>query len=323
MSQLPARRPSRVVIEPVSPVVDVRALRSQGGARRAGRSSAPTCSPRATTRSTSACAGARVSAAGKRGKWCEERMFPEGNDRWSRVVPPASSSAASSTRCSAGPTDRRRGSTASLKKVEAGVDVTVELLDGKRIVARLLERAEATKPKPKDRHRPARDARRRPRRRPHGDARRSGLEPCCSGCTPTASRSPRRARCPSTSIPSVDVSAPGTSSSHARPVHPRTEPANAARCDRSPRLRRRLGFDVVYLPPIHPIGVVHRKGRNNSVEAAPDDVGSPWGIADHLAVHPDLGHRRRRARARRRVPRRVVSSWRSTSPSSARPITRG
>jgi starch synthase (maltosyl-transferring) len=50
-----------------------------------------------------------------------------------------------------------------------------------------------------------------------------------------------------------------------------------------------MGFDVVYLPPIHPIGEVNRKGRNNSTEAAPDDVGSPWGIRDHLAVHPDLG----------------------------------
>ena len=50
-----------------------------------------------------------------------------------------------------------------------------------------------------------------------------------------------------------------------------------------------MGFDVLYLPPIHPIGVVNRKGRNNTTEAAPDDVGSPWGIADHIAVHPDLG----------------------------------
>ena len=54
-----------------------------------------------------------------------------------------------------------------------------------------------------------------------------------------------------------------------------------------------IGFDVVYLPPIHPIGKVHRKGRNNSVTAAPGDVGSPWAIGSdeggHDAVHPDLG----------------------------------
>jgi len=59
-----------------------------------------------------------------------------------------------------------------------------------------------------------------------------------------------------------------------------------------PRIAK-MGFDVVYLPPIHPIGKVHRKGRNNSVTAAPGDVGSPWAIGSdeggHDAVHPQLG----------------------------------
>jgi len=54
-----------------------------------------------------------------------------------------------------------------------------------------------------------------------------------------------------------------------------------------------MGFNVVYLPPIHPIGAVHRKGPNNSVTAEPGDVGSPWAIGSsaggHDAVHPDLG----------------------------------
>ena len=54
-----------------------------------------------------------------------------------------------------------------------------------------------------------------------------------------------------------------------------------------------LGFDVLYLPPIHPIGVTHRKGKNNSRVAEPGDVGSPWGIGSeeggHDAVHPELG----------------------------------
>jgi len=54
-----------------------------------------------------------------------------------------------------------------------------------------------------------------------------------------------------------------------------------------------MGFDVVYLPPIHPIGKVHRKGRNNAAVAEPADVGSPWAIGSdeggHDAVHPDLG----------------------------------
>jgi starch synthase (maltosyl-transferring) len=54
-----------------------------------------------------------------------------------------------------------------------------------------------------------------------------------------------------------------------------------------------LGFDVVYLPPIHPIGRTHRKGRDNSLHAEHDDVGSPWAIGaaegGHTAVHPELG----------------------------------
>jgi len=54
-----------------------------------------------------------------------------------------------------------------------------------------------------------------------------------------------------------------------------------------------LGFDVIYLPPIHPIGVTHRKGRNNSPTCVPGDLGSPWAIGakegGHTAVHPQLG----------------------------------
>jgi starch synthase (maltosyl-transferring) len=54
-----------------------------------------------------------------------------------------------------------------------------------------------------------------------------------------------------------------------------------------------LGFDVVYLPPVHPIGETHRKGPNNSPTAGPDDPGSPWAIGSsaggHCAVHPELG----------------------------------
>ena len=54
-----------------------------------------------------------------------------------------------------------------------------------------------------------------------------------------------------------------------------------------------MGFDVLYFPPIHPIGKTHRKGRNNSLIAAPDDPGSPYAIGaaegGHDAVHPDLG----------------------------------
>ncbi|MEP7216831.1 MAG: alpha-1,4-glucan--maltose-1-phosphate maltosyltransferase [Anaerolineaceae bacterium] len=62
-----------------------------------------------------------------------------------------------------------------------------------------------------------------------------------------------------------------------------------------PRLKQaaEMGFDVVYLPPIHPIGRTNRKGPNNSVGASPGDPGSPWAIGSseggHRSIHPQLG----------------------------------
>ena len=54
-----------------------------------------------------------------------------------------------------------------------------------------------------------------------------------------------------------------------------------------------MGFDVVYLPPVHPIGTTHRKGRNNALTATPGDPGSPWAIGSeaggHTAIDPGLG----------------------------------
>jgi len=54
-----------------------------------------------------------------------------------------------------------------------------------------------------------------------------------------------------------------------------------------------MGFDVLYIPPIHPIGYAHRKGKNNSLDALPSDPGVPWGIGNadggHDAINPELG----------------------------------
>jgi starch synthase (maltosyl-transferring) len=56
---------------------------------------------------------------------------------------------------------------------------------------------------------------------------------------------------------------------------------------------RDLGFDVLYFPPIHPVGATHRKGKNNSLKAGPEDPGSPYAIGSeaggHDAIHPELG----------------------------------
>ncbi|MBT8394108.1 MAG: alpha-1,4-glucan--maltose-1-phosphate maltosyltransferase [Flavobacteriaceae bacterium] len=64
-------------------------------------------------------------------------------------------------------------------------------------------------------------------------------------------------------------------------------------CERLlPRITK-MGFDIVYLPPIHPIGEVNRKGKNNTTEAFEGDVGSTWGIGSkhggHKDIHPQLG----------------------------------
>ena len=73
------------------------------------------------------------------------------------------------------------------------------------------------------------------------------------------------------------------------PPHPATF---TDACTRLAQLAE-LGFDVVYLPPIHPIGRTFRKGKNNSLTPEPDDVGSPWAIGNehggHTAIEPSLG----------------------------------
>lgn len=55
-----------------------------------------------------------------------------------------------------------------------------------------------------------------------------------------------------------------------------------------------MGFNVLYFPPIHPIGITHRKGKNNTILANPDDPGSPWAIGNdsggHTTIHPQLGN---------------------------------
>ncbi|OGS04265.1 MAG: alpha-1,4-glucan--maltose-1-phosphate maltosyltransferase [Elusimicrobia bacterium RIFCSPLOWO2_12_FULL_59_9] len=62
--------------------------------------------------------------------------------------------------------------------------------------------------------------------------------------------------------------------------------------DRLPYIAH-MGFDVLYLPPIHPIGRTRRKGKNNSLDCKPEDPGSPWAIGSaeggHCSIHPQLG----------------------------------
>jgi len=74
-----------------------------------------------------------------------------------------------------------------------------------------------------------------------------------------------------------------------------TPPVSGTLCTAAGRLDAvaAMGFDVVYLPPVHPIGTTFRKGRNNTLVPQPGDPGSPWAIGSpdggHDALHPDLG----------------------------------
>ncbi len=87
-----------------------------------------------------------------------------------------------------------------------------------------------------------------------------------------------------------------------------------------------LGFDVLYFPPIHPIGTTNRKGKNNALTAERGDVGAPYAIGSpeggHDAIHPELGTLDDFDRLVEPPARRAWRS-RSISPSSARPTTPG
>lgn len=83
--------------------------------------------------------------------------------------------------------------------------------------------------------------------------------------------------------------------SHENGHHPENLPAHGtfASCETALPYIAGMGFDVLYLPPIHPIGKIARKGSNNAITAQEGDLGSPWAIGSteggHTAVHPALG----------------------------------
>ena len=208
------------------------------------------------------------------------------------------------------------------RKLEAGQhDLASELSEGVVLLQAVAERAKGADRKLID-HAAPRPAPTTTSSRPPSTTPRSGWSSTPpSSATPSATASPawsRRSRSRSTA--SAPASAPGTSCSRA--------PGAGSRACRSgcPRLAE-LGFDVLYLTPIHPIGQTNRKGRNNALVAAPDDPGSPY------------AHRLGRRRPRRRAPgprhrtttsarcaRRPpstgsTSAW--TSRSTRRPTTRG
>jgi starch synthase (maltosyl-transferring) len=231
--------------------------------------------------------------------WCEAPMRPLGNDRWQGAFTVSSLEPYRFT--VVGWVDRfATWRTDLAKRLAAGQDVAVELLVGADLVrtaARratgeeraLLRRAAATL------------------RGGGGDAVAAAEDPALAE---SMARHPDR-RHATTFDPALTIEVDRRRAGFAAwyEVFPRsTAPASDAEAEGhggTPRhgtfadLQARLpaiadmGFDVVYLPPIHPIGRSFRKGPNNAENSGPDDPGSPWAIGagrgGHDAIHPDLG----------------------------------
>jgi len=178
------------------------------------------------------------------------------------------------------------------KKVDAGQDVALDLLIGARLIEEAAARA------------PSKDA----------DALRNAVAKL-SGRTAVARRVEvalqeelalrMRDLADKTTAtryhrePRIQVDTPGAVYSTWYEMFPRSASASPGRAGTFRDVERRLdyvaemGFDVLYLSPIHPIGRTHRKGPNNRTEASPSDPGSPWAIGSeeggHKSINPELG----------------------------------
>ncbi|WP_340374069.1 alpha-1,4-glucan--maltose-1-phosphate maltosyltransferase [Streptomyces sp. SS7] len=229
---------------------------------------------------------------GRRGPWTPMRELAPGSDRWgAEVTPDAPGRWTYAVEAWSDPVTTWRR-TARIK-VPAGLDVGLVLEEG----AELYERAAAGVPKGRARTTALRAA------RALGDDSLPPASRLAAALTPEVDAV--LARHPLRELLTVSPPLPLLVEreralygawyeffprSEGTPDHPHGTFRTAAR--RLPAIAA-MGFDVVYLPPIHPIGTTHRKGRNNTLDATPDDVGVPWAIGSpeggHDTVHPDLG----------------------------------
>jgi starch synthase (maltosyl-transferring) len=176
------------------------------------------------------------------------------------------------------------------KKIAAGQDVALDLLAGAQLVE--LGAARASGP-----HRLTLEQFAAELRKPGADAAQRALDPELEALMEQFAE--RRFPTVYEKELAVIVDRPKARFSAWYEMFPRScAPATGAHgtfkdcIDRLPYVAS-MGFDVLYLPPIHPIGRAFRKGKNNALTANPDDVGSPWAIGSeeggHKAIHPQLG----------------------------------
>jgi len=179
--------------------------------------------------------------------------------------------------------------------LEAGVDVAMELLEGAQLLDEALVQAAGSGRA----HDTLRRAAERLRAEELSQAKRAApaLAPAVGALMAAYLPAPDAVRHDRVYPVDVDREIAGVAAWYE--MFPRSQTTDPSRpgtlADAARRLPAiaELGFDVVYLPPIHPIGVTHRKGKNNTLKPEPGDPGSPWAIGGaaggHTAVHPDLG----------------------------------
>ena len=170
-------------------------------------------------------------------------------------------------------------------KVAAGVDVTLELEEGARLLDRVAPGV------PAGRREAVRDAAARLRDGEHDVHERLALAEHPSLVELLADHPLRELVTASRRYP-VRADRRRATFSAWYELFPRSEGGLAGAAKRLPAIAG-MGFDVVYLPPVHPIGTAFRKGPNNTLDAGPDAIGSPWAIGSpdggHDAVDPGLG----------------------------------
>ncbi|MBI0298698.1 alpha-1,4-glucan--maltose-1-phosphate maltosyltransferase [Streptomyces sp. PRKS01-29] len=235
--------------------------------------------------------------SGRSGPWTPMRELAPGTDRWgAEVTPGAPGRWTYTVEAWSDPIATWRHH--ARIKVPAGIDTDLVLEEG----ARLHERAAAGVPKNDGREAvlAAVDGL-RDERRPVADRLAAALAP---DVTAALDRHPLRELVTSSRPMPLQVDRERALFGSWYELFPRSEGAKVTEgrrpvsgtlrtaAERLPAIAA-AGFDVVYLPPIHPIGTAFRKGPNNTLSAGPFDVGSPWAIGSadggHDAIHPDLG----------------------------------
>ncbi|WP_458094150.1 alpha-1,4-glucan--maltose-1-phosphate maltosyltransferase [Roseomonas sp. WA12] len=221
--------------------------------------------------------------------WREIRMTPLGNDRWTASFPLERMgrhvfAVEAWLDVFAGYRDELS------KKHAAGVPVTLELEEGRRLVAKAANRIGVTK-------RPLTLLAKSLEAAPDSERLTALLSPETARLMALADDRPHRVR----QNPHGGIEAERIAARFASwyEVFPRSQSGSETRhgtlddvIAQLPRVKA-MGFDVLYFPPIHPIGRKNRKGRNNTLTPGPDDVGSPYAIGSeeggHDALHPALG----------------------------------